>query len=300
MKRMAGSSRGLALGSSLLVLLSLAMAIAVTDAQPAALPPAAGCGEVVTVATHDRTTTRYALGHKDGAPVSGAPIALVLLVGGGGVLDLDGAGCPRALNRNVLIRMRPFFHEAGLVTALVDAPSDVHGEDGLAGFRTASRHADDLGKVVADLRARTGGAVWLVGHSRGTISAAAGAALLSGAAAPDGLVLLSAMMVGDASRRKPFVAQTVFDLPLEAIAVPVLVLGHEADNCVRSPARLMNAITARTRGARRQAAAVTGGKVNPGRPQNTGDCGVGEPHDFVDQEEGVAAGIVRFVAGGRY
>jgi hypothetical protein len=167
MRRSVGSSRGLAFRSSMLVLLSLASTIAAALAQPAALPPAAGCGEVVTIATHDRTTTRYALGHKDGAPVRGAPIALVLLVGGGGVLDLDGAGCPRALNRNVLIRMRPFFHEAGLVTALVDAPSDVHGEDGLAGFRTASRHADDLGKVVADLRARTGGTVWLVGHSRG-------------------------------------------------------------------------------------------------------------------------------------
>ena len=295
MKHFAASISWSALRWPLLALAVLAFATTASCAQPAA-----GCGEVVTVATHDRTTTRYALGHKDGAPVRGAPIALVLLVGGGGVLDLDAAGCPRALNRNVLIRMRPFFHEAGLVTALVDAPSDAHGEDGLAGFRTASRHADDLGKVVADLRARTGGAVWLVGHSRGTISAATGAALLSGAAAPEGLVLLSAMMVGDASRRKPFVAQTVFDPPLEAIAVPVLVLGHEADNCVRSPARLMNAITARTRGARQQAVAVTGGNINPGRPQNSGDCGVGEPHDYVDQEEGVAAGIVRFVEGGRY
>jgi hypothetical protein len=114
------------------------------------------------------------------------------------------------------------------------------------------------------------------------------------------LVLMSAMMSGDVSKRRPFVVQTVFDPPLEVIAVPVLVIGHDADNCLRSPARLMGAITARTRGARQQVVAVTGGKIKPGRAPNIGDCGVGDPHDFVDQEAEVAAGIVRFIGGGRY
>jgi pimeloyl-ACP methyl ester carboxylesterase len=113
-------------------------------------------------------------------------------------------------------------------------------------------------------------------------------------------VLLSAMMSGDASRRKPFVAQTVFDPPLEAITVPVLVIGHEADNCLRSPARLMGAITARTRGVRQQAVAVTGGPIKPGRAPNIAHCGVGEPHDFVAQEAEVAAGILRFIGGVGY
>jgi hypothetical protein len=300
MKRIFGSTWWPALRSSLLVLLFLAWSTAASVAQPAAAPPASGCGEVVTIATHGRTTTRYAFARKAGAPSRGVPTALVLLVGGGGQLDLDDAGCPRALTRNSLIRMRPFFHDAGFVTALVDAPSDVRGEDGLAGFRTARQHAADLGKVIADLRARTHGQVWLVGHSRGTISAANAAALLSGSSAPDGLVLLSAMMSGDASRRKPFVAQTVFDPPLEAIAVPVLVIGHEADNCVRSPARLMGTITARTRGARQQIVAVTGGPIKPGRVPSIADCGVGEPHDYVDQEAEIAAGMLRFIGGGRY
>jgi hypothetical protein len=289
-----------AVRSSLLALPLLVSAQALSLAQPVASLPAEICGEVVAVATHNGTTTRYAVAHKKAAAPRVGPIALVLLVGGGGVLDLDDAGCPRALNRNVLIRMRAWFHDAGLVTALVDAPSDVHGEDGLAGFRTAKQHADDLGKVIADLRARTHGQVWLVGHSRGTISAATAAARLSGVSAPDGLVLLSAMMVGDASRRKPFVAQTVFDPPLEAIAVPVLVIGHEADNCLRSPARLISGVTARTHAARQQTVAVTGGPVKPGRAPNLADCGVGEPHDYVDQEAEVAAGILRFIGGGGY
>jgi hypothetical protein len=196
--------------------------------------------------------------------------------------------------------MRPFFHAAGFVTALVDAPSDQRGEDGLAGFRTAPGHAEDLGRVIADLRTRTKGPVWLLGHSRGTISAANAAARLAGPAAPDGLVLLSPMMVGEASRRRNFVAQTVFDPPLGAIAMPVLVIGHEADNCVRSPARQIGEITARTRSPRRQSVVLTGGPIAPGRAPNIGDCGPGEPHDFVAQEAELAAGILRFVVGGVY
>ncbi len=285
---------------SLCAALLLAAPAGSSFAQPTAAPAARACGEMVTIATHDRSTTRYAVTQKEGVPTHGAPIALVLLVGGGGDLALDDQGCPHALTRNSLIRMQPFWRESGFVTVLVDAPSDLRGEDGLAGFRMTRQHAEDLGKVIADVRARMSGPVWLVGHSRGTISAANAAARLTGPAAPDGLVLLSAMMVGEASKRKPFVVQTVFDPPLAAIAVPVLVIGHQADNCVRSPARLMGDITARTHGPRQQTVAVTGGPIAPGRAPNIGDCGVGEPHDYVDQEGELAAGIARFVGGGVY
>jgi len=77
------------------------------------------------------------------------------------------------------------------------------GEDGLAGFRTAPEHADDLGKVIADVRARTKAPVWLVGTSRGAISAANAASRLSGPPAPDGLVLISALMSGGRGGAKP-------------------------------------------------------------------------------------------------
>jgi pimeloyl-ACP methyl ester carboxylesterase len=161
-------------------------ALWVSTAQPSAEPPADACGEVTTIETHNRTTTRYTLAHPQSSSGEGARISLVLLVGGGGNLNLDDKGCPRALTRNSLMRMLPLFHDAGFVTTLVEAPSDFPGDDGLAGFRIAPQHADDLGKVIFDVRARTNGSVWLVGHSRGTISAANAAARLSGAAAPDG------------------------------------------------------------------------------------------------------------------
>jgi len=72
---------------------------------------------------------------------------------------------------------------------------------------------------------------------------------------------MSAMMSGDPRARKVLARQSVFDLPLEAIKTPVLVLGHAADNCERSPAGLMEKITARTQATRKQAVTVTGGPI---------------------------------------
>jgi hypothetical protein len=261
---------------------------------------------VVTLTTHGGTITRYALARpSSGAPGPPAaapdPIALVLLVGGGGHLNLDDRGCPRALVGNSLVRSIPFFHAAGFVTALVDAPSDRPGEDGLAGFRITREHAEDLGKVIADVRARAEGSVWLVGTSRGTLSAVNAATQLTGAAAPDGLVLTSVLMLGRRGGQKAWVTQTVFELPLEAVRVPVLVVGHAADTCPRSPAGLMGGVTARTGGAREQVVTVTGGPgTSTGAAGSLAACEGRAPHGFVDQEEAVVLGIARFVRGGRY
>lgn len=257
------------------------------------------CGEVVTVQTHDQTTTRYALAYPRPAPAEDGRVALVLLVGGGGHLALDDRGCPQALRGNSLVRSLPLFHAAGFVTALVDAPSDYAGADGLAGFRIAAEHAEDVGKVIADVRMRTKAAVWLVGTSRGSISAVNAAARLSGVSAPDGLVLTSALTSGFSGGRKPWVAHTVFDLPLEQIRVPVLVVGHVEDKCIRTPAGRMQEIAARTGGGRKQVVAVTGGPGWPGGP-SVDACAGRAPHGYVDQEAEVAAGIARFVKGGAY
>jgi len=269
-------------------------------AQSSPAAPAATCGEVVTIETHNRSTTRYSLARPEGAGTPTGRIAVVLLPGGPGHVDLDDKGCVRALKGNSLVRSIPLFRAADFATALVDAPSTYHGEDGLGGFRIAAQHAEDLGKVIADVRARTKGPVWLVGTSRGSISAVNAAARLSGPSAPDGLVLTSALMSGQSGARKAWVAHSVFDLRLEAIRVPVLVIGHAADKCVRSPASLMGDITARTNGAREQVVTVTGGPGSSTGGSSIEACEGRSPHGFVDQEAEVAAGIARFIHGGHY
>jgi len=153
--------------------------------------------------------------------------------------------------------------------------------------------------VIADVRARTNGPLWLVGNSRGSISAVNVSARLSGSSAPDGLVLTSAVTSGFIGGHKPWVEQTVFDLPLEAIRLPILVVGHAQDKCIRTPADQMNNITARTNGIREQVFTVTGG---PGRsgPPSVEACKGRAPHGFVEQEAEVVDGIARFIGGGSF
>ena len=126
------------------------------------------------------------------------------------------------------------------------------------------------------------------------------AARLTGAAAPDGVILLSGMYAGDAKARRQWAAHTVFFADLAEIKVPVLVIGHAADNCVRSPPDQMNNVIAKTRGVRQQAVSVTGGPAAPGRAPSLAACEVREPHDFTDQQDEVAAGIARFMRGNIY
>ena len=282
---------------ALLLLVAVAAAPFVIRPDNAA---ATDCGEVVTIPTHDRTTTRYALARPTAA-ITGEPIAVMLLPGGGGHLDLDARGCPRALQGNSLVRSIPHLRDLGFATALVDSPSDHVGDDGLAGFRSSSQHTEDLGKVIADVRTRANGLVWVIGTSRGTISAANAASRLSGASAPDGVVLTSAVTSSARSTAKPWVSQTVFDLPLDRIRMPVLVVGHAADTCPRTPPSSMESITAATKGAREQVVTVTGGPGGGGRIQAGIDACVGRsPHGFIEQEAEVAAGIARFIRGGKY
>jgi len=71
----------------------------------------------------------------------------------------------------------------------------------------------------------------LIGFSRGTISAAGGAAQLGvPPAGPDGIVLMSA--VTETSRDGK---DTVYDVALERIKVPVIVVHHRDDECYVTP-----------------------------------------------------------------
>lgn len=248
---------------------------------------ALACGEVVSLQTHEGTTTRYTF-----AAPPAATATLVLLPGGGGHLDLDDQGCPRRLKGNSLVRSQPLFHAEGFATALVDAPSDHAGEDGLGAFRAQPAHAQDLARVIADVRARVQGPVWVVGTSRGAISAANAAARIKDL---DGVVLTSPVTMGTARGRKAWTAQTVHDSRIEDIRVPLLVVSHLQDGCFRSPPSGAQRIAEGYKGPRTQYATVSGGTSGPGDA-----CEGRSPHGFNGVEAEVAAGIGRFVRGEKY
>jgi hypothetical protein len=258
------------------------------------------CGTLVTIRSHGATTTAYSIAMPPASAPQEGRMALLLLPGGPGYLALDRNGCAQKLKGNSLVRSRDLYHAAGFITVLVDAPSDHHGEDGLGGFRISAQHAEDLGKVIAAVRSETKVPVWLVGTSRGSISAANAASRLTGPAAPDGLVLTSPVTSGKVGGQKAWVAQTVFSLRLEAIRVPLLVVAHAADTCIRTPPSLAAKILPRTKTGRGQSATVSGGPGNGGRGVSVEACEGRFPHGFVGQEAEVAGGIVRFIRGGRY
>jgi hypothetical protein len=100
---------------------------------------------------------------------------LVMFAGSEGRLDMhigdDGALHLREKN-NFLVRARTLFADDRFATALVDAPSDQPGGYSDA-FRASPRHAQDVARIVADLRTRFPAAkLVLIGTSRGTISSA--------------------------------------------------------------------------------------------------------------------------------
>jgi hypothetical protein len=118
-------------GSTAFAALAL-LSTAACLAQPHAAPPGERCGEVVTIETQGGGMARYAFIPPAQTSPQGA-VTLVLLPGGSGHVDLDEKGCARALKGNWLVRSIPVFGAIGFGTALVDAPSDHHGEDSLAG-----------------------------------------------------------------------------------------------------------------------------------------------------------------------
>jgi hypothetical protein len=254
------------------------------------------CGEIATI--DPPAGGKFVL--SIAVPEAKPSAVLILLPGGNGLADLDGDGCARALKGNSLIRAMPEFNKGGAVTALADAPADWRGRDGLATFRAEASHAEALGVAIAEMRKRFGVPVWLLGTSRGAISAANAASRLAGDTRPDGVVITSPVSAG-ARANQPWVLHDVFMFPLDRIAIPLLVLGHAKDLCLRSPpANVPRIADKATASPRKQAAIMEGGPGSNAKPGDLAACEGRQPHGFLDQESEMAAGILRFVAGGRF
>jgi dienelactone hydrolase len=149
----------------------------------------------------------------------GATATVILLPGGaGGFGKLEG-GKPNG--RNFLVRSRDLFADAGLNVAVMGRPSDKEDLD--YRDRVADEHMQDIKKVVDYVKADAHVPVWLVGTSRGTVSATA-AAVKFGNADLAGMVLTSSIV--DYGKTGAVPTQD-----LAAIRIPVLVLHHQKDAC---------------------------------------------------------------------
>ncbi|MBB2483790.1 alpha/beta hydrolase [Mitsuaria sp. WAJ17] len=250
---------------------------------------AADCGSLQQLGGHEGQVLPIAIS----APAEPARgISLVLLAGGHGHVGLDATGCATQLKGNALLRARPLFQARGYEVVTLDAPADYRGDEGLAGFRIEPAHAEDIGRVVRWLRGQGAREVWLLGTSRGSISAVNAAARLAGEAAPDGLVLSSVLSVGaSVTARRSWARQHVFDLPLERIRQPTLLLGHVDDSCPRSPPSGQARVAQRI-GAAARTQLISGGAGPVSGPDA---CEGRSPHGFWGQDAEMVDATLAFI-----
>jgi len=178
-----------------------------------ASPSFAVDGSVVTINTRPDVTVSFYYMKNPAAKAT-----VVLIMGGKGNIGLKH-GVPKS--KNFLVRSRDYFAARGLNVAVLDKPSD---KDEL-GFmtRTSDEHIEDIRKTVAWLKKDTGLPVWLVGTSRGTVSATA-AAIAFGNQELAGIVLTSSITDRSKTGAVPY-------QKLDAIRIPVLVMHHQYDEC---------------------------------------------------------------------
>ena len=201
-------------------------------------------------------------------PVEGAKATVFLFPGGGGGFGKVEEG--KATSNNFLVRSAPYFTANGFNVAIFGRPSD--SEDLDYADRISDTHMTDVRKVLDFVKTQSAAPVWIVGTSRGTISATATAIHAQGDIA--GLVLTSSVV----SYKKP---GAVPKQDLAEIKVPVLVFHHSKDACIHCRPDEVPAAFKGFRNASVKKLIFVDGGANP-----TGDVCAGlHHHGFIGMEK---------------
>ena len=212
------------------------------------------------------------------------PVASVILfTGGEGVVGFKGPG-PFPRGGNFLVRNRKSFAGHGFLVAVIEVPSDLPGGYGHA--RTTERHARDVAAVIAALRQVAPVPVWVVGTSKGTISAVNAAARLT-TGGPEGLVITSSV-----TRTTPGARETVVDAGLDEVRVPTLVVHHESDGCVGTPGADAPMLIGRVRASRKELMLFRGGA---GGAVGERACGPFAAHGYFGIDDEVVKAIADWI-----
>jgi hypothetical protein len=242
--------------------------------------------EVVSVNVRPGITMRYLAVSDTGPPKA----AVILFAGGNGVLNLSPSGAISSnLEQNFLIRSRDKFARQGLFVVALDAASD--NQSGMNGnVRNSRQHAQDIEKILADVKKRTGVSVWLIGTSTGTMSTAGAAAHLARSASrPHGIVLTSTQTVLVAG----LCGKTVYDASLAEIKGPVLIVSHRDDGCACSPGGV--AAGAKLSSALSGADAKFHQMWEGGDPPRSAPCNALSPHGYLGIEDKVVNSIADWI-----
>ena len=214
-----------------------------------------------------------------------AQAAAILFPGSGGLLRLRNEKEQiRFSPGNFLVRSRSEFINRGVIAAIIDAPSDQQSGWGMSDeFRLGDKHAADIAAAMAELKKRFQELpIFLVGTSRGTISAASLAARLG--AQISGAVLTSTMF-RQTGRKSEEPGPGLSGFNFGSIKVPLLLVHHVSDQCFVTPysdaARLSEKYPLIT---------VFGGSA----PQS-GPCDAHSQHGFLGREPETVEQIVNWM-----
>src|SRR5918994_7877294 len=187
--------------------------------------------EIITLATRPGVTQSYFL---TSIPKNLQAVA-VLFPGSGGSIQLRAEdGKPRFNQGNFLVRSRAEFIKRGVAAAIIDAPSDQQSGWGMSDeFRLGDEHLRDISVVTEDLAQRFPAVpLFLIGTSRGTISAAALGSRLGQRTAGS---VLTATMFRQTPKKSKEPGEGLSRFDFAAVKVPLLLVYHVSDQCASTP-----------------------------------------------------------------
>jgi alpha-beta hydrolase superfamily lysophospholipase len=213
------------------------------------------------------------------APATKPIAAVVMFPGGDGQLGI-GANGSIARPGNFLIRTRDKWLARGFLFVAVDAAV---GRVNTRGDRVGPANLRAIAEIVRTVRSRTSAPIWLLGTSAGAPAAVAGAASLP-AGSIKGVVISSPVSISS-------MHDTVFDVALARITVPVLIQIHQQDGCNFTPpynaARIKAALTA--------APVVEVQQFSGGSFPRSGPCEPFAQHGFFGIEDQVVTAAANWI-----
>lgn len=194
-------------------------------------------------------------------------------------------------NLNFLQNNVDLFAQAGIALVVMDCPSDENsvapGNTPLGcndDYRSSSKHADDVRKIMAVLKDKYGFTkIYVMGHSYGAVSSKWLAKNLGSEL--QGSIHSAAQTVANPRNRAYGYSTESFDMG--SLKAPALNIHHGDDQCISTPYATVLAYS------KNNLITVKGGIPN-------GDvCGGGHYHSFEGREEASAKAIIKWIKTGQ-
>jgi len=238
---------------------------------------AAGYEAIEIVPTRPNVTVRLLVIKANSKPVT----ALILFPGANGSKHFGERDGRFWVSNNFLMRSARDLASAGYIVVAVDAPSDqISGMSD--SFRTSPAHAKDTRKIIAYLKEKHHvTSLYLVGTSRGTISAA----YLSS--------VIDDPMIGGVILSAVYPPADLGSIDFSEIDDPVLIIHHVYDQCRVTP--YQGAMDLKNRLTESPKVDLVG--VSGGIPPASGPCEALSNHGFYGVEQPVVRAMTDWLAG---